>query len=61
MCNPLFSLYFFITGNSIKCSGSQQSNNSAHPTNLTKINQEQLPESKQLQKDPMIASTDQVC
>jgi hypothetical protein len=47
-----------ITGNSVRCSGSQQSNNSANATNL--VHEEKLPETKQLQKDPMIATTDQV-
>jgi hypothetical protein len=59
MPKPFSSLSFFIiTGNSVKCSGSQQSNNSANATNL--LHEEQLPETKQLQKDPMIATTDQV-
>lgn len=35
-------------GNSVRCSGSQQSNNSANATNL--VHEEKLPESKQLQK-----------
>jgi hypothetical protein len=59
MPKPFSSLSFFIiTGNSVRCSGSQQSNNSANATNL--LHEEQLPETKQLQKDPMIATTDQV-
>jgi heme/copper-type cytochrome/quinol oxidase subunit 4 len=49
-----------MTGNSIRCSGSQQSNNSVNAVNNNKHHQEQLQESNQHQKDQMIASTDQV-
>jgi hypothetical protein len=51
---------FFMTGNSIRCSGSQQSNNSVNAANNNKHHHQQLQGSKQHQKDQMIASTDQV-